>query len=96
MFRTVLVHHQKQHLQAVHRIWYMSIVQQQPDVCYRHIHFLSDSNQTSGFSVDFPNLLQIPNFMKIRLVGRRVVSCGRRDGHGEANSRFSQFFRQLK
>ena len=35
-------------------------------------------------------------FIKIRIVGSRVVPCGRTDGHDEANSRFSQFCERAK
>jgi hypothetical protein len=50
--------------------------------------------------LDFPDIFsknpQISNFMKIRPVTAELFHAdGRTDGHGEANSRFSQFCERI-
>ena len=44
------------------------------------------------FSRQVSKNIQIPNFMKIRLVGGEYHADRRTDWHDEANSRFSQFY----
>ena len=51
---------------------------------------LSNFNGILIFSTDFRKILNI-EFREDPTSGRRVVPCGRTDGHDEADSRFSQF-----
>jgi hypothetical protein len=55
-----------------------------------YLLFLSDFNESRILSTDFRKIIRTPNLMKIRLVGPRVVPCGLKDKHGDANNRVSQ------
>jgi len=55
--------------------------------------FLSDFNEVSIFSTQFPKSSNI-KFHEIPSSGIRVVPCGRTARHDEAISRFSQFLKR--
>jgi hypothetical protein len=57
---------------------------------------LSDFNKTRIFSTGFRESA-LSNFMKIRPVGAELLhEGGRTEGHGEANSSFSQISQRVK
>jgi hypothetical protein len=51
---------------------------------------LLDFNETGIFSIDFQKYLNI-KFHEDPFSGSRVVPCGWKERHDEANDRFSQF-----
>ena len=53
--------------------------------------FVSDFNELWIFRQILEKNIQISNFIKIHPMGAAFYANGRKDGHNEANSRFSQW-----